>query len=269
MKNDLINFHTIKKKIGDFRGPQRLQEYPAIILVAQRHDLLKVVNTEFERVFLKAKTIEDRILIESILTVAFFSCDHHYCYIRHAEILLELGLDVEAVKSLTELYQLPKNSKHSDRWNSVLKVTLDVSKSNFLTKSNQEFVKNILSTDEFDDYIHILSLAFNLKHILLSFKDEVCDIEEQKLLNEKEQIKREVGDLIKYFDYSDTKSKIPVIAMCTFCKDVRNSEGTWLPVEMAFALIDSNSKFSHSICEPCLNKHIPQYVDKLSELKSN
>ena len=73
---------------------------------------------------------------------------------------------------------------------------------------------------------------------------------------EKDQTKQEIKDLVKYFIESKYSVKIPVVTLCMFCKDVRNVEGKWLPIEMAIKHMEQNTEFSHGICDRCVSLNI-------------
>lgn len=54
---------------------------------------------------------------------------------------------------------------------------------------------------------------------------------------------------------------VGIIPICMHCKEIRDDEGYWNKLEK---FIESRSKveFSHSICDPCLDKHYPEEDDE-------
>lgn len=48
-----------------------------------------------------------------------------------------------------------------------------------------------------------------------------------------------------------------IVPICMHCKQIRNDKGYWNRLE-EFIENHSEAQFSHSICEPCLEKHYPE-----------
>lgn len=51
------------------------------------------------------------------------------------------------------------------------------------------------------------------------------------------------------------------LPICSYCKNIRDSKGYWSQLE-AYMSRHSGLVFSHSICEPCMKTHFPDYVKK-------
>lgn len=51
-----------------------------------------------------------------------------------------------------------------------------------------------------------------------------------------------------------------IVPICMHCKQIRNDKGYWKKLEK-FIETHSSTQFSHSICEPCLEKHYPEEDD--------
>ena len=51
-----------------------------------------------------------------------------------------------------------------------------------------------------------------------------------------------------------------IVPICMHCKSIRNDKGYWSRLE-AFIETHSSAQFSHSICEPCLEKYYPEEDD--------
>jgi hypothetical protein len=51
-----------------------------------------------------------------------------------------------------------------------------------------------------------------------------------------------------------------IVPICMHCKSIRNDKGYWSRLE-AFIESHSSAQFSHSICEPCLEKYYPEEDD--------
>jgi hypothetical protein len=48
-----------------------------------------------------------------------------------------------------------------------------------------------------------------------------------------------------------------IVPICMHCKQIRNDKGYWHQLEV-FIEQHSEAQFSHSICEPCLEKYYPE-----------
>lgn len=51
-----------------------------------------------------------------------------------------------------------------------------------------------------------------------------------------------------------------IVPICMHCKQIRNDQGYWNKLE-TFIESHSSAQFSHSICEPCLEKYYPEEDD--------
>jgi DNA-binding response OmpR family regulator len=47
-----------------------------------------------------------------------------------------------------------------------------------------------------------------------------------------------------------------ILPICSFCKKIRNENGTWNRLE-GYIMARSSAKFSHSVCPDCLKRHYP------------
>jgi hypothetical protein len=48
-----------------------------------------------------------------------------------------------------------------------------------------------------------------------------------------------------------------LLAICSFCKNIRNANGEWEPLE-TYISKRSEAQFSHSFCPTCLERYYPQ-----------
>ena len=56
------------------------------------------------------------------------------------------------------------------------------------------------------------------------------------------------------------KSLRGIIAMCSFCKKIRDVDGSWADVDYYIAKY-TQADVSHSVCPACIPKHYPEYSD--------
>ncbi len=55
-----------------------------------------------------------------------------------------------------------------------------------------------------------------------------------------------------------------ILPVCSFCKKIRDEDGTWQPME-AYIGNRSRVEFSHSFCPDCSREHYPEYFAKPTE----
>ncbi len=59
-----------------------------------------------------------------------------------------------------------------------------------------------------------------------------------------------------------------IITTCSYCKEVRDSDGEWQHLEKYLSKI-SDIRFSHGICDSCMEKHFPDVLEVWSDEKLN
>lgn len=230
--------------------------FPTILKTAFDHSYLEGMLPLFKRVYRQCKAIKDPALIESLLTTALYHCSHQYCYIVHASLLLQTGTKLAEVKNLTELLRLPESIENRIKWNNLLKMTFYMFRDDSVTHRNIDAAKKLLTSDEFEDYTHILAFASKLKLLIYFFREEIDFEKEVELLTEELQIRDEIKDLVNYYETSKERLNVPVISMCMYCKDVRNSDGHWFPIEIGVKAMKKDVLFSHGVCDRCLSLKI-------------
>ncbi len=80
----------------------------------------------------------------------------------------------------------------------------------------------------------------------------------QREIERRKEVEREnaalIGSLQKALQ--EVKTLRGILPTCSYCKDIRDEEGNWHPLE-TYIQRHSDAKFSHGICEKCLQKHFP------------
>ena len=59
-----------------------------------------------------------------------------------------------------------------------------------------------------------------------------------------------------------------ILTTCSYCKEVRDSEGEWQHLEKYLSKI-TDIRFSHGICDSCMEKHFPDVLEVWSDEKLN
>ena len=78
---------------------------------------------------------------------------------------------------------------------------------------------------------------------------------EDQLRTEKEKLEKAL---------SEVKTLSGLIPICSHCKKIRDDKGYWNQVE-AYIQQHSDAKFSHGICQDCLQLHYAEYMPKKKE----
>ncbi len=221
---------------------------PHLFQFAHEKGNLDYIMPSFKRVAEDLKVIEDRKIVESILAVGMNHCDNKYCAIMHSFFLTKYGFTNNEVRDVIERQILPNQIKNKVKWEKVLRITSMMFNSYLLPASSFETIRSILSAAEYDDYCCIIGLAYNLKFFIECYRTEI-DIKKESIV-----IDTPSGiDLVKYFEenYFETHlEKRPVFSICCNCKDLKDSEGQWHPVEKFIDQLPQNANFSHGICPP-------------------
>ena len=59
-----------------------------------------------------------------------------------------------------------------------------------------------------------------------------------------------------------------ILTTCSYCKEVRDSDGEWQHLEKYLSKI-SDIRFSHGICDLCMEKHFPDVLEVWTDDKNN
>jgi len=83
----------------------------------------------------------------------------------------------------------------------------------------------------------------------------------QQEIERRKQAERMNEDLIRSLQLAlrEVKTLRGILPTCSYCKDIRDEEGEWHPLEV-YVQRHSDAKFSHGICEACAKKHFPELM---------
>ncbi len=222
---------------------------PHLFEFAHKKGHLDYIISSFKRVAEDLNVIEDRKIIESILAVGMNHCDNKYCVIMHSFFLTKYGFTDYEVRRLIERQILPNQIKDRGKWEKVLRITSMMFNSYLLPAQSFETIKSILNAAEYDDYCCIIGLAYHLKFFIECYRTEIDIKKESIIINTPNGI-----DLVKYFEENSLNihlEKQPVFLICCNCKDLKDDDGKWYPIEKFIDQLPQNSHFSHGICPPC------------------
>ncbi len=80
----------------------------------------------------------------------------------------------------------------------------------------------------------------------------------QREIERRKEAERENAELIDSLKKAlqEVKTLRGILPTCSYCKDIRDGDGTWHPLE-TYIQRHSDAKFSHGICQKCLREHFP------------
>ena len=55
-----------------------------------------------------------------------------------------------------------------------------------------------------------------------------------------------------------------ILSVCSYCREVKNDQGNWMHLEKYLSKI-SDIRFSHGVCDVCMEKHFPDVVEVWSK----
>ena len=100
-----------------------------------------------------------------------------------------------------------------------------------------------------DNFVRYLSKMRDLvqSHLALVYMNKILQDENRHLI-----------------DYiSEIKTLRKILPMCSHCKNIRDKEGNWIPLEN-YLLMRSGVEISHGLCPDCLKKFYPEVFAELT-----
>ena len=254
----------IREIMGDAMNLFRDKQVSQFLKVACQKGFLRQMSDHMNRVYCHTNEISDIRIIESLLSVALYHCNNNYCFIVHSSVLLEHGFRVSDVQELMDLFELPDDIPESYKWSSIVRLTYFSFKDRVLMPDNFRKIRRFLSEEENSDFSVIMAYANFLFFMLYTFYDEI-QITNEMLLQDPQtgKFRKEVQDLVSYYEtmkcirgIDEAEGRTPVFTICSYCKDLKDKEGGWHPIEQTLEILPANSAFSHGICNKCFDRTI-------------
>ncbi|MDP2877896.1 MAG: hypothetical protein Q8O00_17025, partial [Holophaga sp.] len=89
--------------------------------------------------------------------------------------------------------------------------------------------------------------------VLLWIILESHDTERERLAQAKAKLEQSLAEI---------RTLQGMIPICAWCKQIRDDEGLWKQMEQYLAE-HSDASFTHGICPSCMEKHLPDYSEKV------
>jgi len=159
----------------------------------------------------------------------------------------KLGYSKEALLSLS-IYDICIESRTDaikDNFNAQLSGEKTSAETVFIKKSGATFPVEVTSN----------MIEIGNTKIIQSFARDISV--RRSMEEEKERIMIDLKTAL-----SEIRTLRGILPLCSFCKKIRNDEGYWEQVDV---YIDKHSMadISHGVCPDCLEKHYPDYAEKL------
>lgn len=84
-------------------------------------------------------------------------------------------------------------------------------------------------------------------------------IEVTELKNQETKQAKLIEELQTALD--EVKTLQGIIPICSYCRNLKDDAGTWKKIE-DYLSSHSDAQLSHGICEPCMRKHFPEFLDE-------
>lgn len=139
--------------------------------------------------------------------------------------------------------------------------------------------KFVIQNYDIDDYVEktdltLLKMYTMTRSMIKSYRDILTIEKSKELLEQKVQERTrelyEANELLKQEneakkvlieELKDANNEIKtlsgIIPICMHCKEIRDDKGFWNRLEL-YIESHSKAKFSHSVCEKCLDEHYPE-----------
>ncbi|MDF1824222.1 MAG: hypothetical protein P1U68_06250 [Verrucomicrobiales bacterium] len=103
----------------------------------------------------------------------------------------------------------------------------------------------------------VLAILKEVTEVRLELTLAQQEIERRKKLEkDKEQLIASLQSAL-----NEVKTLRGILPTCSFCKAIRDDKGEWHRLE-EYIRDHSDAQFSHGICEPCAEKHYPEFMVK-------
>ena len=88
----------------------------------------------------------------------------------------------------------------------------------------------------------------------------------QREIERRKEVERENVQLIGSLQHAlqEVRTLRGILPTCSYCKDIRDEDGAWHQLE-SYIQRHSHAKFSHGVCEACLQKHHPELICREKE----
>lgn len=230
---------------------------PLIFRIMEEKQLLSLYWPIVKDALFEDTGIQDQRVREGLMVTLSTQCENSYCFVAHSCFLYGLGFTVESIETMVNELKFPAQVEENDKWSLALRWSFLFGRppggpSQELANSNR-FIQQLITSDEFRHLFKICTTIDMLNRFSEFYADNIRIENEEMFLNP--SLKLPIPDLIKYYEkltQSENNVERPVVAICSYCKDIRDTCGKWHVLESVLSSLERNSLFSHGICPVCL-----------------
>ena len=234
---------------------------PLIFTVMAEKQILPMYWPIVKDAIVDDRAIQDDRVKEGLMVVLSTQCDNSYCFVTHSYFLHNLGFSVKDIEKLVDELKFPSQVDENEKWSSVLKWSFffgrpPVGPSGAATNSNK-LIRQLTTNDEYRHLFKICSAIDMLNRFSEFFSNNIRFENEEMYLDSTGTLKLPIPNLVKFYGktlQSQSNAEKPVVAICSWCKNIRDTEGKWHALESVLSGLNRNSIFSHSACPNCYEK---------------
>lgn len=232
---------------------------PLVFQVMDQQRILAAHWPIIKDALVEDKGIQDQRVRAGLMVTLSTQCDNSYCFVTHAYLLYNLGFTIDTIKTMIYELKFPDQVDDSEKWSLVLKWAFYFGRpatgpSNATFNPNR-FIQQLTTPDEYRHLYKICTMIDLLNRFSEFYIDDVQIKNDKMLLDSSAKLKLPIPDLVKYYEklpLSDADR--PVVSICSYCKNIQDTEGKWHALESVLASLNRKSSFTHGICPDCYGK---------------
>ncbi len=205
--------------------------------------------------------IQDHRIKEGLMVVLSSRCENSYCFVSHSYFLYGLGFTVKTIKSLVDELKFPNQVDDNEKWSLVLKWSFLVGRTSVgpsgATIDSSKFIRELINSDEYRHVFKIYTVIDMLNRFSEFYSEEIRVEKEAMFHDSSAKLRLPIPELSKYYEkvlQSEVNAERPVVAICSYCKNIRDTEGKWHALETVLPSLERDSTFSHGVCPDCYKK---------------
>lgn len=232
---------------------------PLVFSVMDQQQILAAYWPIIKDALVEDKGIKDQRVKEGLMVTLSTKCDNSYCFVTHSYFLYSLGFTIDTIKDMIDELKFPDQVDDSEKWSLALKWAFyfgrpAIGPSNATFNPNK-LIQQLTTPEEFRHLYKICTVIDLLNRFSEFYIDDIQIENDKMFLDSSAELKLPIPDLVKYYEklpLSDGDG--PVVAICSYCKNIQDTEGKWHALESVLSSLNRKSSFTHGICPDCYGK---------------
>ncbi|MFQ5684918.1 MAG: hypothetical protein ACE5HC_16820 [Candidatus Binatia bacterium] len=238
---------------------------PLIFTAMAEKQILPIYWPMIKDAIVDDRGIQDHRVKEGLIVALSTKCDNSYCFVVHSYFLHALGFTVKDIEKLVDQLKFPTQVGENEKWSLVLKWSFlfgrpSVGPSGAVVDSNR-LIRQLTTNDEYRHLFKICTAIDTLNRFSEFYSNKIRIENEEMFLDSSATLKLPIPDLAKFYKkilQSQSNAEKPVVAICSWCKNIRDAEGKWHSLESVLSGLNRNSIFSHGACPNCYEKFVKE-----------